>query len=153
MVLNTFPNERPIALAEQVVRMKQLLPDFSCRWKRNIVSWIGYLQPTALSCCYKVKVTHQLHQSPCVHVLNPSLQAKPEESIPHIYPGQRLCLYHPKRREWSQQMYIAETIIPWASSWLMYYERWHMTGEWLGGGEHPNLVARRRRNIFQLLDD
>ncbi|EKK00114.1 hypothetical protein RBSH_04450 [Rhodopirellula baltica SH28] len=23
--------------------------------------------------------------------------------------------------------------------WLMYYEFWHATGEWLGGGEHPEV--------------
>jgi hypothetical protein len=34
-------------------------------------------------------------------------------------------------------MKIATTIIPWLSLWLYYYEVWHATGEWMGGGiEH-----------------
>ena len=32
---------------------------------------------------------------------------------------------------------IANTIIPWTVEWLYYYELWQATGEWLGGGEHP----------------
>jgi hypothetical protein len=59
------------------------------------------------------------------------------EQIPHLYPGEYLCLYRPKYLEWTSQDYIAETIIPWASLWLYYFEIWHAIGEWLGGGEHP----------------
>jgi hypothetical protein len=34
-------------------------------------------------------------------------------------------------------MLYTETIVPWISEWLMYYELWLSTGEWLGGGIHP----------------
>ncbi len=34
-------------------------------------------------------------------------------------------------------MRIATTVIPWLLEWLVYYEAWQATGEWLGGGEHP----------------
>ena len=34
-------------------------------------------------------------------------------------------------------MWIADTILPWTSLWLYFYELWHATGQWLGGGEHP----------------
>ncbi|MDY0295864.1 MAG: hypothetical protein RB296_00975 [Acidobacteriota bacterium] len=33
-------------------------------------------------------------------------------------------------------MIIAKTIVPWASEWLIFYELWLATGEWLGGGIH-----------------
>jgi hypothetical protein len=33
-------------------------------------------------------------------------------------------------------MPIALTIIPWLLEWLVYYEAWLVTGEWLGGGVH-----------------
>lgn len=29
---------------------------------------------------------------------------------------------------------ISDTIIPWVADWLLYYELWLATGEWLGGG-------------------
>lgn len=34
---------------------------------------------------------------------------------------------------------IANTIIPWTIEWLYYYELWLATGEWLGGGDHPEI--------------
>lgn len=33
---------------------------------------------------------------------------------------------------------LADTIIPWTVEWLYFYELWLATGEWLGGGEHPD---------------
>ena len=39
-----------------------------------------------------------------------------------------------------------ETIVPWASLWLYYYEVWHATGEWLGGGEHP-IARKKQKNL------
>jgi hypothetical protein len=55
-----------------------------------------------------------------------------------MYDQERLCLYRPHRREWTPAMMIANTIIPWISEWLYFYELWLVTGEWLGGGEHPS---------------
>lgn len=34
-------------------------------------------------------------------------------------------------------MRIANTILPWTSLWLYYYEIWLGTGKWEGGGDHP----------------
>lgn len=47
---------------------------------------------------------------------------------------------------------IADTLVPWASEWLLFYELWLATdGQWLGEGEHPppgplNRHARRRHH-------
>ena len=46
-----------------------------------------------------------------------------------------LCLYYPC--EWNSTMNISDTIIPWISEWLYYFEFWCITGEWHGGGKHP----------------
>lgn len=51
--------------------------------------------------------------------------------------NENLCLYHPKYREFNGTDFLCDTIIPWTSLWLYYYEVWHLTDEWLGGGEHP----------------
>lgn len=34
-------------------------------------------------------------------------------------------------------MLIADTIVPWASEWLLHYEYWLSTGTWHGGGHEP----------------
>ena len=39
-------------------------------------------------------------------------------------------------------MYLAETILPWASEWLAHYEGWLYTGEWKGGGVHLYKIPR-----------
>lgn len=148
MAAEQFPVQ-PIPLLEQVAMMKRYFPGFHLRWKKNVVTWIGEIQPMQLSRCYRVKITHQLYRIPDVYVLNPKLtNGRNDESIPHTYPGNRLCLFHPKKREWSQQMYIATSIIPWTSLWLFYYEIWQITGEWIGGGEHPDLRKQRRRSFI-----
>jgi hypothetical protein len=34
-------------------------------------------------------------------------------------------------------MFIDKTIVPWCYLWLFYFEDWLATGEWKGGGIHP----------------
>ena len=46
-------------------------------------------------------------------------------------------------------MNIAETIIPWASEWLLHYEIWLATGEWQGGGIHPDISKKRNKHKKQ----
>lgn len=142
---NSHWREQPISLAEQIIVMKRYFPQFIVHWRRNIVSWIGEIQPSAISQRYQIKIVHQLHKVPKISVLKPQLVATDGEVIPHTYPGNYLCLYHPKKREWNQQKYVAKTIIPWTSLWLSYYELWKATGEWLGGGEHPELTRSTKK--------
>lgn len=61
-----------------------------------------------------------------------------DDKIPHVYTLNELCLYYPKYQEFNSKMLIADCIIPWISLWLYHYENWHITGEWKGGGIHPN---------------
>ncbi len=87
---------------------------------------------------YQVKIHYELGAPPKVWVLSPPLERRPDgEPIPHVYEGPRPCLYLPGSGEWRPDRYIADTIVPWTSLWLYYYEVWHATGEWLGGGVHP----------------
>jgi hypothetical protein len=59
--------------------------------------------------------------------------------LPHVYEQDptRLCLYLPGSGEWSSAMRISETIVPWSVLWLFYFEDWLATGDWGGGGIHP----------------
>jgi hypothetical protein len=47
------------------------------------------------------------------------------------------------RRGW---MLLAYTVVPWTSEWLVFYELWLITGEWLGGGTHPAPRRAGRRS-------
>ena len=97
-----------------------------------------------MSKIYRIRMTYRLRKEPEVYVVAPVLrQRSPEESIPHVYPGNRLCLFLPGVGEWRPTDSIAETIIPWAATWLYFYEVWLATGQWHGEGEHFKTRARR----------
>jgi hypothetical protein len=98
----------------------------------------GEVQPTPLSETYRVKIEYEVADFPRVWVLSPELRPSEGESrIPHMYGQERLCLYLPGTGEWSRNLSLAHTVIPWIALWLHYYELWHATGEWLGGGVEP----------------
>ncbi len=119
--------------------MTEACPQFRYSWHRGVAIWRGPLRPSALSAEYMVRITYKLGFTPSVDVLDPELSSRvPGEKIPHTYPEDRLCLYLPRANDWSARDLIADTIVPWTSVWLFFYEVWHATGEWLGGGEHPN---------------
>ena len=61
-------------------------------------------------------------------------------SIPHIYNYDKntelaqLCLFYPKKHEFTRYDLAGETIGYWIIEWLNYYEYWTATGTWYGGG-------------------
>ena len=100
--------------------------------------WSGNVSPEAFSPNYFLKIDYTIGGFPETHVLAPSLTRYKDESLPHVYPGEALCLFDPRSRprEWDASMRISETILPWAVMWLYYYEIWAITGVWHGGGHH-----------------
>lgn len=91
------------------------------------------LQPTAMSRAYWIRIFYIQGLRPKIFVKYPVLKNVPGEVLPHFNPDNSLCLYH-SAKEWTPDMYLAETIVPWASEWLFHYEIWRGTGEWRGGG-------------------
>jgi hypothetical protein len=120
------------------MRMQTLHGQFKAIVRRERVLWTGTLQPSPLSDTYRVRIEYGPRTPPKVWVLSPALTGRPEQpTIPHTYPGPRPCLYLPDSGEWSREQFVAETIVPWTVLWLYFYEVWHVTGQWLGGGVHP----------------
>jgi hypothetical protein len=142
-------------VALQVLRMRQFYPHFRESWNDSGARWIGIVRPTELSDVYETEVFYRFERAPRVRVINPALRKRSDGApIPHRYAGGYLCLYFDRAQEWTPAMFIADTIIPWTSLWLLYYELWHATGEWLGGGvplrtaTRPQLLFRRCRRIL-----
>jgi hypothetical protein len=100
--------------------------------------WVGTLRPLATSRAYIVSVDYRARRTPVVRVLS-TLDGRPGEALPHVYDDGSLCLH--ERGDWSPEMLIADSIVPWAAEWLAYYEIWQATGEWHGGGEWPPVRA------------
>jgi hypothetical protein len=128
-----------IGLRDQGAFLHARFPAFRVRYKAGELLADGEVRPTPRSEMYRVRVAYRVGRSPRVHVVTPALLPRePDGAIPHVYPGNELCLYHPAKGEWSGKQAIANTIVPWAIEWLFHYELWHLTGEWHGGGSvHP----------------
>jgi hypothetical protein len=58
-----------------------------------------------------------------VYVARPRLQLLEGQALPHVYPLNTLCLFL-GNREWHESIPIADTLVPWASEWLLFYELW-----------------------------
>lgn len=78
---------------------------------------------------------------PLVFIRHPPLRPRQSEEfidLPHLQfnstrpEDSALCLYHPAANEWNNTMLIADTVLPWASEWLLHYELWHLDGVWRG---------------------
>lgn len=139
---------KPMSLREQENWIRHSFPGFKVGVKNNLLVAEGDLQPSAITENYRVEVRYRLGDPPGVSVLSPELKNRPDgESPPHMYVGDKLCLYLPSANEWTPQKALAATIIPWASEWLLNYELWLVTGEWLGGGVHLPRKQTPRREL------
>jgi len=131
-----------LGVRQQIALMRRRWRDFRCERRGQQIVWRGWLQPATWSTRYRVEVRyaprrHEHRGGVAVRVLEPALCVSDHQvGEVHLYRDRHLCLFNPHRREWAPSMPVAETIIPWTSQWIYFYEVWCQTGEWLGGGEH-----------------
>jgi len=110
-------------------RIERYFSCFSCEILRDRLECRATISPGKGCDSYKISLKYREGGVPKVFVMKPKI--KPNSSI-HIYKEGYLCLYDHRSSPWSDLMKIHETIIPWAAEWLVYYELWKTTGEWLG---------------------
>jgi hypothetical protein len=103
--------------------------------RRNRLVWTVAIQPTPLSITYRVRVEFAPPNRPRVTVIDPPLERHKAKALPHVFPGDELCLYLDEFD--GRTDLLSDKIVPWISDWLYYYELWVSTGEWYGGGVHP----------------
>ena len=120
------------SLALQAQALRGRFPGSDISLRRTVLTWTATLQPTALSREYTVQICYRPSSFPRVKILS-QLPPRPGEPLPHVYREGVLCLH--KVDEWSPDMLIADTIVPWTCEWLIHYEIWLATGDWRGGGE------------------
>lgn len=132
-----------ITVALQGFDLKKHFPEAYVDARRNSLTWRANILPSPLSDTYTVQLKYSLEDRPRVYVLKPELKAPEGKSVPHVYPGNRLCLYLPRSGEWNGTMLLSQAIIPWISEWLLHYEIWYATGKWCGGGVHLKLKDKK----------
>jgi hypothetical protein len=141
-----FGSRHVLGVREQLGRLRGACPGFRSRVRGALLIADGDVRPTARSVVYRVKIEYRVGDAPQIFVLSPKLEPRePGGRIPHVCPGNRLCLYLPGADEWTSEMSLAHTIIPWISEWLFFYETWHAIGVWLGGGVEPSEHTTIRR--------
>ena len=131
--------------AQQIGRMRSKFPGLTVALKRGRIVWTGDWWPHPLSDTYRIKVSYTLGRRPRIAVLSPKLElAEGKVRLPHVYSdGQMdICVHRPE--EWTPGDFIADTIMPWISQWLRFYEVWRQTGSWEGEGTHPEAESHRR---------
>jgi len=70
---------------------------------------------------------------PEAFVLSPDLrELAGGERLPHIYGSSgtrtKLCLHLPGSGEWSRELLLSETFVPWTVEWLRFFELWLVGG-------------------------
>ena len=122
--------------AMQAAALRGRFRDSQIRMSGTSMTWTATLRPSPFSRDYTVRISYTRGRFPRVEVL-PRPPSRPGEPLPHVYGDGSLCLH--RVGEWSPDMLIADTIVPWACEWLIHYEIWLATGEWHGGGEEPSV--------------
>lgn len=150
-----------MSMQEQIRRMGKVFPNFELRFNGGwIAVWQGELRPFARTYCVQVRYSwshaigdmeYKAPWFPEVSLVAPQLitvHPKNSEAVPHIYLNSRspaasnLCMFDPATEEWSRDMSIADTTLPWTIDWLASYEGWLATGEWTGGGRDHGVAAK-----------
>ena len=141
MAHKDFIPKKKIRLFDQMMTLRATYPSASCEIRNGTLFWMGKVRPTPLSREYTVALIYNGPQKPKVWVIGEELQRIDDPDFPHKYEIDpenkmvRLCLY--RYQEFSEEKFLAKTIIPWTVEWLYFYEIWLATGKWCGGGEHP----------------
>ncbi|MEV6287703.1 hypothetical protein [Kribbella sp. NPDC051770] len=121
-----------INLAIQALTLQRLVPGSTAQIHRGRLNWFGDVQPTPDTRSYSLRLKAAVGQTPSVRVLRPALQPNEDGWLPHVYDTGDLCLS--EYGDWHPRMLFADTYVPWAMEWLMYYELWLATGLWYGDG-------------------
>ena len=127
---------RSLSAMVQIRDMAKKFPDLTAIRRGNEAIWEGTFRPSESCATYRVRIEALSGQRPHVYVLEPALRIPKDKYIEtHRFGDGGLCLH--LHEEWTPDKFIADTTIPWIPLWLINYEYWLATDQWLGGGRHP----------------
>jgi hypothetical protein len=146
-----------LSVAEQDQKLRAGCPQFRLVTQAG---WIGVWEGTLRPICqtYRVRIVYFSRRYfdgwhfDCpylsVFVIDPPIGPDPRgtgESPQHVYRSgyaperPRLCIHDPVEDDWWPDEYIVDRIVPWTIKWLFFHEEWVASGEWKGGGRHPEV--------------
>jgi hypothetical protein len=132
----------PLTAAQQYVNLRgNPISRGTGQLRPGQFAWRYVATPSPMSRDYEVRIDFKQGNAPRIFVEAPNLHGlSGGRRIPHLYDQKppRLCLYLPRTFEWQSWMRLDQTIVPWTTLWLFYFEEWLASGDWKGGGMHPN---------------
>jgi len=136
---------KPKSVAIQLFNLNAKYKGLDYSLKRGNLVWKQKVRPSEISREYEITIKYN-GNTPEIYLYNQGIMKEKNEKIPHCYERfynnenneyVKICIYYPKNQEWSRDMLLSDTIVPWAIDWIHFYELWRITGKWLGGGvEH-----------------
>lgn len=128
-----------LSAAQQAYGLRATFPSAQLCVSAQRLEWTGVLTPTSFSRDYMVKLSYREGRRPRVTVVDPALRCDLDGAIPHLYRDGTICLHD--SHQWKPTMLFIDTLVPWSSEWLYYYELWVATGTWYGDGNVPVELA------------
>ncbi|MEQ8416568.1 MAG: hypothetical protein RIB71_18950 [Imperialibacter sp.] len=130
---------KDIPIHFQRAALKARIPECELYLDKNYLRAKGQLKPTPRSCWYLYEIKYWYREDIKIFIRDPLIKTELNgKKAEHLYKDGSLCLFFPKAKEFDSKKLIVDYIIPWVSLWLFFYEIWLVTGDWKGGGIHPN---------------
>jgi hypothetical protein len=123
------PDERYRKVVCEQGLIRQSFPFLNPRIRGLDLSCRGRIRPADGCGLYRVELRYSSGDPPTVRITEP--QIEPNSRL-HMYRDGTLCLYDWRDQPWSDKWHLHETIIPWTAEWLVFYELFLATGQWLG---------------------
>lgn len=131
-------NTRPIQDSKNYLAayIQQKLVESNFPWLQTVVKdgkllGKGKIKPKGCKKKYEILMVYNINETyrkERVFILNDNqIQFG---KVPHLYPGNSLCLYYPKDLPLHSDLNFVD-VIPWISEWLVMYELWRKYGVWL----------------------
>lgn len=141
-----------LSIDDQIARMGAVLPDWKVTKEDDRTAvWVGHLRPNKTN--YRIRIFYRVPRlldnttvkrvQPRVFIDSPKLIPNADSDLPHVYWPKGdptagdpcLCLFDPDH-EWSICDHLADTTVPWSSTWLYWYEAWRVSNIWFGPARH-----------------
>jgi hypothetical protein len=123
----------------QLAALKAKIPGCDLYLNKNYLRARGKIQPTPRSIWYSYEIKYRFRENITIFIKDPPIKTEFNgKKAEHLYKDGSLCLFFPKAKEFDSKKLIVDYIVPWIALWLFFYEIWLVTGDWKGGGIHPN---------------
>lgn len=108
-------------------------------YKNDFIVCELFVRPTHYTEEYLLCINYEKGYAPRIWIINPEMHITDRYRLPHVFPGNRLCLYHSRDWRWIATCDIRKTLIVWSMMWIVNYEYYKINSTWIGSeAEHDS---------------